>query len=98
MNSGDQSTQLAASADEATLRGLNRVRASTSSTFGLDIGTYSSPRPALPPPRREAKEPSPEVLVAKSNSYEESHLVSQQGTLKTEKPAIPSKKKSLFNR
>lgn len=68
----------------------------SSTVFGLDTGTYSTPRPALPPPRREAKEPSPEVLVAKSNSYEEA---SQHGKVKAEKqPAVPAKKRSLFHR
>lgn len=66
--------------------------------------TYSTPRPALPPPRREAKEPSPEVLVANSSSYEEAHLPTQQGTLgksKADKPAplVPKKKKTkIFGR
>lgn len=101
------SHQLGYSADEAGIRGLNRTRASTSGSaisYGVDIGSYSSPRPALPPPRREAKEPSPEVPVATSNSYEEEllHNNSQPsaaaGKGKTERPAVPTKKKSFFDR
>lgn len=101
---GDHSAMMGHSVDELAMRGLNRTRCSTSgsgSAFGLDIGTYSTPRPALPPPRRETKELSPEMLVAKSNSYEEAHLASQQAALgkgKGDKPALPAKKKSLFHR
>ena len=91
-------TALGVSGDETALRGLNRARASTS---GPQIGmkmdtTYSTPRPALPPPRREAKEPSPEVLVATSSSYEEAQLPLQQA--KGNKPVVPKKKKTIFGR
>ena len=83
--------------DDERLISRSRTSSSLSSSQSMDIGT----RPSLPPPRRDAKELSPETLVAKSTTYEETHVISQQQNQVAEKgkPSIvPSKKKSLLSR
>lgn len=102
-SSGGENTppKLSSSADETMLRGV-RSRTSTSSLSVVDSGSYSVPRPALPPPRREVREPSPEAWVAKSTSYEETQVTGQQASGRAEKPAPPPpavpRKRSLFDR
>ncbi len=103
----DHAPGLTGSADEASLRGMMRGRATTSAPTinGLSVevsGSNYPSRPALPPPRREAKEPSPEAWVAKSTSYEETQLSHQQQqarpAVERAPPPVPSKKKSLLDR
>ena len=108
-SSPDHAPHLASTADEGTLRNVMRRATTSAPTIsGLSVevsNTYPSSRPALPPPRRDAKEPSPEAWIAKSTSYEEAQLAHQQQQQQQQAnpavdraPPLPSKKKSFFDR
>ena len=86
------------------LRGRTSTSASSLSGSSWDSNSSYSvpqPQPSLPPPRREAKEPSPEAWVAKSTSYEETQLSAQSTSpgaadRASTAPTLPTKKKSGF--